>query len=56
MSDLPPLQPLTRLRASDFETRAILKATAAAGRQVAELKGLAAGMPNRGILINTRCA
>jgi Fic family protein len=53
MPDLPPLQPLTRLRASEFETPAVLKATAAASRQLAELKGLAAGMPNQGILINT---
>ena len=53
MHELPPLQPLTRLRAGDFETPAILKATAAASRQLAELKGLAAGMPNQGILINT---
>lgn len=53
MSELPPLQPLTRLRAGDFEAPAILKATAAASRQLAELKGLAAGMPNQGILINT---
>jgi Fic family protein len=53
MSELPPLQPLTRLRAGDFETPAVLKATAAASRQLAELKGLAAGMPNQGILINT---
>lgn len=53
MSDLPPLRPLTRLQAAAFETPAILKATAAAGRRLAELKGLAAGMPNQGILINT---
>ncbi len=55
MSDLPPLQALTRLRASSFETAAPLKATAtaAARRHLAELKGLAAGMPNQGILINT---
>jgi Fic family protein len=53
MADLPPLQPLARLKAGLFETPAILKATAAAGRQLAELKGLAAGMPNQGILINT---
>lgn len=53
MSDLPPLLPLTRLRPADFETAAVLKATAAASRRLAELKGLAAGMPNQGILINT---
>jgi Fic family protein len=53
MSDLPPLEPLTRLRTSHFESPAILKATATAGRKLAELKGLAAGMPNQDILINT---
>lgn len=53
MSELPPLKPLARLRPADFETPAILKATAAAGRKLAELKGLAAGMPNQDILINT---
>jgi Fic family protein len=53
MPDLPPLQPLTRLRPGDFETPEVLKATAAAGRKLAELKGLVAGIPNEGILINT---
>jgi len=53
MATLPPLQPLTRLRAADFESPAVLKATATAGRKLAELKGLAAGIPNQGILINT---
>lgn len=49
-----PLQPLTRLlRAGDFESPAVLKTTAAAGRRLAELKGLAAAIPNQGILINT---
>jgi Fic family protein len=53
MPALPPLQPLTRLKAGDFESPAILKATATAGRRLAELKGLAAAIPNQGILINT---
>lgn len=53
MSDLPPLRPLTRLRTADFETPSILKATATAGRRLAELKGLATTMPNQDILINT---
>lgn len=53
MSALPPLQPLTRLRPSDFESPAILRKTATAGRMLAELKGLAASIPNQGILINT---
>lgn len=53
MSDLPPLQPLSRLRPGDFESLAVLKKTATAGRKLAELKGLAAAIPNQGILINT---
>lgn len=48
-----PLGPLSRLRASDFETTALLKKTTDAGRRLAELKGLAASIPNQGILINT---
>jgi len=48
-----PLQPLTRLQSAMFETPAVLKKTATAGRQLAELKGLAASMPNQAILINT---
>ena len=48
-----PLQPLTRLQSAAFETPAVLKKAATAGRQLAELKGLAASMPNQAILINT---
>ena len=51
-SALPPLQPLTRLSPTIFESAAILKKTATAGRRLAELKGLAASMPNQAILIN----
>lgn len=47
------LQPLTRLDPGTFETTAILRATTAAGRRLAELKGVAATIPNQGILINT---
>jgi len=50
---LPPLQPLARLDAAIFETPAVLKKVATAGRKLAELKGLAASMPNQAILINT---
>jgi Fic family protein len=50
---LPALEPLSRLRTVDFESPAILKATANAGRRLAELKGLAAVIPNQSILINT---
>lgn len=53
MSLAPPLGPLTRLRQQDFETGALLRKTIDAGRHLAELKGLAASMPNPGILINT---
>ena len=51
-SALPPLQPLTRLSPTVFESAAILKKTATAGRRLAELRGLAASMPNQAILIN----
>ena len=50
---MPELLPLTRLRPSIFESALVLKKTATAGRKLAELKGLAASMPNQGILINT---
>jgi Fic family protein len=50
---LPPLQPLTRLQPSWFEAPAVLKRAVTAGRKLAELKGLAASMPNQAILINT---
>jgi Fic family protein len=48
-----PLQLLSLLSTGDFESPAILKATASASRQLAELKGLAAAIPNQGILINS---
>jgi Fic family protein len=47
------LQPLDRLSPRRFETTAILKKLAAASRKLAELKGVAATIPNQGILINT---
>lgn len=50
---LPTLQPLSRLRARDFESTTVLKATASASRRLAELKGLAAVIPNQAILINS---
>lgn len=46
--DLPLLPP-----AADFETRPILKKLAEAHRHLAELKGVAATMPNESILIQT---
>lgn len=47
------LAPLTALDPRAFETTPILKATVAAGRRLAELKGVAATIPNQGMLINT---
>lgn len=45
--------PLDHLPAQRFEIPAILKRLAAASRELAELKGVAASIPNQGILINT---
>jgi Fic family protein len=50
MTSLPPLHTLDARR---FETPAILKKLALASRSLAELKGVAATIPNQGILINT---
>ena len=47
------LTPLEQLDLSRFDTLAILKRLASASRQLAELKGIAAAIPNQGILINT---
>lgn len=47
------LTALHHLDAARFETPAILKRLASASRQLAELKGIAATIPNQGILINT---
>lgn len=49
----PPLLPLTRLQPRTFEAPAVLKKAVTAGRRLAELKGLAASMPNQAILVNT---
>jgi Fic family protein len=46
------IPPLDQLAASRFETPAILKRLASASRKLAELKGIAASIPNQGILIN----
>lgn len=48
-----PILPLERLEASRFDTPLVLKRLAAAGRQLAELKGVAGTIPHQGILINT---
>lgn len=50
---MPPLFPLEQLGASRFDTSAILKKLASSSRALAELKGIAASIPNQGILINT---
>ena len=47
------IRPLTRLDPRRFDTPVILKKLAAASRQLAELKGVVASIPNEGILINT---
>lgn len=50
MSQLFPLEQLNPAR---FETPAILKKLASSSRKLAELKGIAASIPNQSILINT---
>ena len=45
--------PLERLDAARFDTPTILKKLASSSRRLAELKGVAASIPNQGILINT---
>ena len=47
------LTSLNQLDASRFDTPAILKRLASSSRKLAELKGIAASIPNQGILINT---
>ncbi|MGI9025142.1 MAG: Fic family protein [Burkholderiaceae bacterium] len=48
-----PLKSLIRLRPAEIESSAVLRKTANASRKLAELKGLAASIPNQSILINT---
>ena len=50
MTSIPPLDGLDPRR---FDTPVILKRLASASRKLAELKGIAASIPNQGILINT---
>lgn len=47
------IRPLTDLSPRRFETATILRKVASTGRQLAELKGVAASIPNQRILINT---
>ena len=51
MTKSPPMLPLPQIE--QLETRAVLKMTATAHRYLAELKGVAASIPNEAILINT---
>ncbi len=52
-SAMPQIRPLEQLNPSRFETSAILKKLTSSSRKLAELKGVAASIPNQGILINT---
>ena len=47
-NDLPLLPP-----ASELETKAVLKEAIEANRMLANLRGLAAQIPNQGVLINS---
>lgn len=47
------LSPLNHLSPEMLETRVVLKKAASAGRQLAELKGVSASIPNQELLINT---
>ena len=49
---MPALTPLDQINPARFETPAILKKLASSSRKLAELKGMAASIPNQGILIN----
>ena len=50
---MPPIPPLEHLQPARFDRASILKKLASASRQLAELKGVAASIPNQGIFINT---
>ena len=50
---LAPLQPLSRLSTSLFESPPLLRKLSTASRALAELKGIVASIPNESILINT---
>ena len=47
------LATLTQLKPERFDVPVILKKLATASRKLAELKGVAASIPNQGILIST---
>jgi Fic family protein len=50
---MPALATLEQLNSARFDAPAILKRLASSSRALAELKGIAASIPNQGILINT---
>ena len=50
---MPALAPLEDLNPARFDAPAILKRLATSSRALAELKGIAASIPNQGILVNT---
>jgi Fic family protein len=50
---MPALAPLEQLNPARFDAPAILKRLASSSRALAELKGIAASIPNQGIRINT---
>ena len=50
---MPAPTPLEHLNPARFEAPAVLKKLASSSRKLAELKGMAASIPNQGILINT---
>jgi Fic family protein len=49
---MPSITPLEALNPRRFDTPAILRKLASSSRQLAELKGMAASIPNQGLLIN----
>jgi len=50
---MPSIPPLEELDATRFDAPAILKKLTSSSRRLAELKGIAASIPNQGILIST---
>ena len=50
---MPVLAPLEQLNPARFDAPPILNRLASSSRALAELKGIAASIPNQGILINT---
>ena len=50
---MPAFAPLDQLNPARFDAPAILKRLASSSRALAELKGIAASIPNQGVLINT---